>query len=237
MRCPRCGNDLRRSKKDPNYGLCDNCRKKYKWIDEEDYDFDDEYDDFDTVPTKQTRKTSSNSRNNKASSANFRGVRNAPAKKKGGRLKIFLIVLVALILIGAVGSLLGGGSESSKEVKKQKTEASGSAPAEKETENNDVPKEYQSALEKAQMYSETMFMSKQGIYTQLTSEYGEKFSAEAAQYAVDNLEADYKANALKKAQEYQDTMSMSPEAIRDQLVSEYGEQFTQEEADYAIDNL
>lgn len=32
MRCPRCGNDLRRSKKDPNYGLCDNCRKKYKWL-------------------------------------------------------------------------------------------------------------------------------------------------------------------------------------------------------------
>lgn len=35
MRCPRCGNDLRRSKKDPNYGLCDNCRKKYKWINEQ----------------------------------------------------------------------------------------------------------------------------------------------------------------------------------------------------------
>lgn len=34
MKCPRCGNELRRSKKDPNYGLCDNCRKKYTWREE-----------------------------------------------------------------------------------------------------------------------------------------------------------------------------------------------------------
>lgn len=33
MKCPKCGKELRRSKKDPNYGLCDNCRKKYKWVD------------------------------------------------------------------------------------------------------------------------------------------------------------------------------------------------------------
>lgn len=30
MKCPRCNNELRRSKKDPDYGLCDNCKKKYK---------------------------------------------------------------------------------------------------------------------------------------------------------------------------------------------------------------
>ena len=55
--------------------------------------------------------------------------------------------------------------------------------------------------------------------------------------AVDNVQADWKANALEKAKSYQKTMSMSPEAIRDQLVSEYGEKFTAEEADYAIANL
>ena len=82
-----------------------------------------------------------------------------------------------------------------------------------------------------------MNMSKAGIYNQLTSEYGEKFSAEAAQYAIDNVEVDWKENALKKARSYQDIMSMSPSAIYDQLVSEYGEMFTPEEAQYAIDNL
>lgn len=100
-----------------------------------------------------------------------------------------------------------------------------------------VPVEYQSALIKAKSYSDLMHMSKAGIYDQLTSEYGEQFSAEAGQYAVDNLQADYNANALAKAKSYQETMSMSPEAIRDQLTSEYGEKFTPEEADYAILHL
>ena len=75
------------------------------------------------------------------------------------------------------------------------------------------------------------------MYDQLISEYGEKFTEEEAQYAIDTVEADWKENALKKAETYQETMSMSPEAIRDQLTSDYGEKFTQEEADYAIDNL
>lgn len=30
MNCPICGNELRPGKKDPSYGLCDNCRKKFK---------------------------------------------------------------------------------------------------------------------------------------------------------------------------------------------------------------
>lgn len=30
MNCPKCGNELRISKKDPSYGLCDECRKKFK---------------------------------------------------------------------------------------------------------------------------------------------------------------------------------------------------------------
>ena len=73
-------------------------------------------------------------------------------------------------------------------------------------------------------------MSKAGIYNQLTSEYGEKFTAEAAQYAIDNVEADWSNNALKKAESYSDSMHMSKAGVYDQLVSEYGEQFTEEEA-------
>lgn len=100
-----------------------------------------------------------------------------------------------------------------------------------------VPAEYTSALNQAEAYSESMYMSKAGIYDQLTSDHGGQFSAEAAQYAVDNLSADYNQNALEQAKEYQESMSMSPEDIRDQLTSEHGGQFTQSEADYAIQNL
>ncbi len=80
-------------------------------------------------------------------------------------------------------------------------------------------------------------MSKQAIYDQLVSQYGGKFSADAANYAITNLKADFKANALAKAKSYQQTMSMSKSAIYDQLISQYGEKFTKDEAQYAIDNL
>ncbi|MGI6030353.1 MAG: Ltp family lipoprotein [Eubacteriales bacterium] len=102
---------------------------------------------------------------------------------------------------------------------------------------NTVPTEYKNALENAKQYSELLHMSKQGIYDQLVSEYGEHFPPEAAQYAVDNLQADYKANALAKAKSYSDNLYMSKLGIYDQLISEYGEKFTPEEAQYAVDNL
>ncbi|MGG5461612.1 Ltp family lipoprotein [Clostridium sp. B9] len=107
---------------------------------------------------------------------------------------------------------------------------------EKEPEEN-VPSEHKSALKKAKTYSDMMHMSKVGLYDQLTSEYGEQFTEEAAQYAIDNIEADWKENALKKAKTYSDTMSMSKAGLYDQLISEYGEKFTPEEAQYAVDNV
>lgn len=96
--------------------------------------------------------------------------------------------------------------------------------------------EYLNALEKAKTYAETLYMSKKAIYKQLTSEYGEQFSNDAATYAINNLKVNWKENALVKAKTYSD-MNMSKKAIYEQLVSEYGEQFTSSEAQYAIDHL
>lgn len=82
-----------------------------------------------------------------------------------------------------------------------------------------------------------MHMSKSKLYEQLTSEYGEKFTPEAAEYAIAHVNADYKKNALATAKNYEKTMSMSPARIHDQLVSDAGERFTEEEAQYAVQNL
>lgn len=100
-----------------------------------------------------------------------------------------------------------------------------------------IPAEYKSALSQANTYANKMHMSKQGVYDQLVSEYGGRFTAPAAQYAIDNVKSDWNANALAKAKTYQDSMHLSPAAIHDQLTSEYGEKFTQAEADYAIQHL
>jgi hypothetical protein len=127
-----------------------------------------------------------------------------------------------------------------------KKEAANATPAAEKTEPktevkaapaSTVPVEYKSALSKAGSYANVMHMSKRGVYDQLVSEYGEKFSPEAAQYAIDNVKSDWNVNALNKAKTYQDTMHMSPSAIRDQLVSDYGEKFLPAEADYAVQHL
>ena len=100
-----------------------------------------------------------------------------------------------------------------------------------------MPREYKNALKKAELYYSMQHMSKAGINDQLTSEYGENFPPEAAQWAVDNLDADYNQAALKKAEVYYTDMAMSRDQVYEQLISEYGEKFTPEQAQYAVDNL
>lgn len=97
--------------------------------------------------------------------------------------------------------------------------------------------EQKNALKQAESYARLMNMSKARIYRQLTSQYGEAFDEDAAQYAIDNIEWDWNANALKTAKSYRDNMGMSKDRIYRQLTSQYAEQFTAEEAQYAIDHL
>lgn len=168
-----------------------------------------------------------------------------PKKKKGGCLKWGAIIVAVFIVLGIIVQATGGDSDTSSpagtdaitDTTEPGTDTTDEVTAPEVGQVEDVPAEYKSALRKAKTYVETMHMSKRGVYDQLTSEYGEKFAPEAAQYAVDNLDADYNAAALEKAKTYQESMSMSPAAIYDQLISEYGEKFTPEEAQYAVDNL
>ena len=175
-----------------------------------------------------------------------------PQLKKPFYKRWWFIAIVSIVVIAAIGQALEEGktsgsksasqTQSAPEAKAAPQDQSApetAAPAAVPTPEAEpkVPREYQNALESAKSYSNVMHMSKKGIYNQLISPYADKFPAEAAQYAVDNLQADYNANALAKAKEYQETMHMSSQAIRDQLTSEYGEKFTASEADYAVAHL
>lgn len=107
----------------------------------------------------------------------------------------------------------------------------------KETKDiSNVSPEFKAALNKAQIYSDMMYLSKNGLFKQLTSEYGEKFPEDAAKYAIDNINVDWKQNALKKAENYS-IMYLSKKGLYKQLVSSAGENFTETEAQYAIDNI
>lgn len=170
-------------------------------------------------------------------------VQKKPLYKK---LWFWIVVVFAVFIVGGV---FGGDSDdtssgsSSSSKTEQTSKSSSSSTSEKSSSTSEssssesVSAEFRSALRAAQTYSDTMHMSKKGLYDQLTSEDGEKFPADAAQYAVDHVKADWNKNALETAKTYQEEMDMSTEAIRDQLASADGEQFTQEEADYAVQHL
>ena len=160
-------------------------------------------------------------------------------RKKLGCLiaSIFIVNLIILVVIFSISGAFSSESTSTLTSSFSGQAFSDGAENTISSENNSIPTEYKSALIKAESYAENMHMSKAAIYDQLVSEYGEQFSEDAARYAVNNLDVDWKANALATAENYQTNLAMSPKAIYDQLISEYGEKFTPEEAQYAIDHL
>lgn len=102
------------------------------------------------------------------------------------------------------------------------------------TESN-VPREHEQALKSAESYLRHSHFSYQGLYQQLTSEYGEGFPPDAAQYAMDNVDVDWNAEAVEAAESYLKYQTFSRQGLIDQLSSEYGSGFTQEQAQQAVD--
>ena len=60
-------------------------------------------------------------------------------------------------------------------------------PTAKPTEDP-TPKEYRNALATARNYRDNLHMSHAAIQNQLTSSYGEKFTQEEVQYAMEHLD-------------------------------------------------
>lgn len=113
---------------------------------------------------------------------------------------------LSLLGWGVIGAIIGGGSGLSSGTTAETTivtttqSSSESISGSSETQTTSitettpaettpaVPSEYLAALASAKSYSENMHMSKQGIYDQLTSDYGEKFTQEEADYAMANID-------------------------------------------------
>lgn len=152
--------------------------------------------------------------------------------KKTERRKycLFAVIVVVLILILKwVDWNLKTNDEKIAEYKEELAQI-------EEEKENAVPKEFLNALSKAEIYCE-MWKSKAWIFEQLTSKAWEWFEEDSANYAMENLECDYKANALKMWKIYFEEMEMSKSRVKEQLTAKAWEQFTEEEAQFAIDNL
>jgi host cell surface-exposed lipoprotein len=92
-------------------------------------------------------------------------------------------------------------------------------------------------LQSAKSYLAMSGFSKQGLYEQLSSSYGEGFTQAQAQYAVDHVDADWNKEAIQSARSYLDMSPMSRNALLEQLTSSFGEGFTYEQALYAVNKV
>lgn len=108
------------------------------------------------------------------------------SRKKSLWTRWWMIAIYVVLGIGIIAALANGGDDNaspagsstpsaSEKPKSQTNEgekSSASTKPDQPTEKK-IPTEYKSALRSAEVYSETMHMSKAGIYDQLTSEHGE----------------------------------------------------------------
>jgi hypothetical protein len=97
----------------------------------------------------------------------------------------------------------------------------------------------QSAIRSAESYLSFKGFSRAGLIRQLTSEYGEGFAPEDAEFAVATLEGqgkvDWNQEAVQSAESYLSFKGFSRDGLYQQLTSEYGEQFTGDQANFALD--
>ena len=169
------------------------------------------------------------------------GSEGQPKPKKRRGLKVLLVIVGLFALLGLCSVAVSGESEdestAGQQVGSSESAPEVSAPEPAEEAEPDVPREYQNALKSAQSYVDLMPFSYQGLYDQLTSEYADKYTPEAAQYAVDNVDADWNAEAVEAAESYLDTMPFSREELISQLSSEYADKFTVEQAQAAVNQV
>ena len=103
--------------------------------------------------------------------------------------------------------------------------------------NAELTPEKERAVKAAQRYLRLGGFSHAKLFEQLTSEHGEGLPVDAAEYAIDQVDADWNEQALIAAQKYK-KIDMSDSDIYRKLVGDkFGDGFTPEEAQYAIDHL
>ena len=113
-----------------------------------------------------------------------------------------LVILIILVLAACVIFMKVSDSISSSDSENATHESKQEGNSRKAGGNDK-----EEALQRAETYAKSMYMSKKGIYNQLTSSSGDKFNSSTAKYAVNHLkDVDYKENALKTAEESSDNL-------------------------------
>ncbi|MGO1166271.1 MAG: Ltp family lipoprotein [Janibacter sp.] len=137
--------------------------------------------------------------------------------------------------------------EATKEPSTSKSSSTDTATESKETQEAEPEKEepaepemtteQENAIRAAENYLDFMPFSKQGLIDQLSSDAGDGYPQDVAEFAVDNIEVDYNEQAKKAAKNYTDTMPFSKQGLIDQLSSDAGDGYTREQAEYGANQV
>ncbi|WP_396426217.1 Ltp family lipoprotein [Lactococcus cremoris] len=180
---------------------------------------------------------------------------NLVKKKSKKQPLIILIVGFLLFIIGVAIPSNSDAKESKKsttsvsttETKKEETKVTSQSSTKKPKPSSKVLTAQEKAIDgltgnslaqtkTAISYLYTGHMSKQGLYDQLTSEYGSQMTVDEANNAINRIDplVNWNNLAILSAKSYRETGNLTGQALIDQLTSEYGSRFTPEQAQYEV---
>ncbi|WP_339000266.1 Ltp family lipoprotein [Lactococcus garvieae] len=177
-----------------------------------------------------------------------------PKVKKPIYKRIWFWILIVVVVIGINGAMNGNSDDknssstsTSSEKKTTESKTKTSTPKKEETkvltgEEKALDGLKGNALAQTKTaisYLNTAHLSKQGLYDQLTSEYGSQMTPEEANAAIARLDplVNWNNLAVVSAQSYRDTGNLTGQALLDQLTSEYGSKFPADQAQYGVDHV
>lgn len=151
-------------------------------------------------------------------------------------LKVFGIIVAALIGVTIIGSAFGSSDEtpsaSAGEAPGATTPTQAPPATEAAPAGPQLTSQQRHAAESARQYLSLQGFSRLGLIAQLSSAAGEGFSRRDATIAVDSLRVDWKAQAVRSARAYLDIQSFSCRGLIEQLSSSAGDRYTRAQAEY-----
>lgn len=177
--------------------------------------------------------------------------------KKADWKKVWKIILTIVLGLLLIGSLMPSSDDDTdktqdksaskqeqtvtEESKDETAEVDKSASEESKDEMDSWSAEQKNCYKAAQQYISFMPFSKQGLIDQLSSDAGNKYPVDVAEFAVSKLEergeVDWDEQCEKAAQDYLDSMAFSKDQLVEQLSSDAGSKFTQEQAERAVEKV
>lgn len=156
-------------------------------------------------------------------------------KKKSNRNRLIAVSAMVIVIAGAFGFSLTQDATVEDNINDG---ASGIVDEVNDNINNmGASSDGEAALAYAREKLDVSHYSESQLREELVNEYGEVYTEDAADYALNNIDADWNAEALEAAESYIRHSHYSYDGLIHQLSSPSSNDYTAEQARYAADNV